>query len=112
MCFVFAKCAHHRVAKANKCDRQDCRVFYSTTVRLDITRQIRHHRMVTALALSSCLLCSDLASPPQQDLTSEKRARKDLESKMIKLFDETAFSLRLDLAREKKLREEVWRIYP
>ena len=26
---------------------------------------------------------------------------------MIKLFDETAFSLRLDLAREKKLREEV-----
>merc|ERR1712010_196424 len=42
-----------------------------------------------------------------RELTSAKRARKDLEAKLIKMFDETAFSLRLDLAREKKLTEEA-----
>merc|ERR1712166_1102420 len=48
-----------------------------------------------------------LESSISLDLTSCKRARKDLEAKLIKMFDETAFSLRLDLAREKKLTEEA-----
>jgi len=43
----------------------------------------------------------------QLDLTVEKRGRKDLENKIMKQVDETCFALRLDLAREKKLREEV-----
>merc|ERR1712153_3154 len=34
-------------------------------------------------------------------------ARKDLDAKIMKQVDETAFALRLDLAREKKLREEA-----
>ena len=40
-------------------------------------------------------------------LTAEKRARKDLDAKIMKQVDETAFALRLDLVREKKLREEA-----
>ena len=40
-------------------------------------------------------------------MTAEKRARKDLDAKIMKQVDETAFALRLDLAREKKLREEA-----
>ena len=39
--------------------------------------------------------------------TTEKRARKDLDANIMKQVDETAFALRMDLAREKKLREEV-----
>ena len=35
------------------------------------------------------------------------QARKDLENAIMKQVDETCFALRLDLAREKKLREEV-----
>ena len=35
------------------------------------------------------------------------RGAKDLEAKIMKQVDETAFALRLDLAREKKLREAL-----
>ena len=35
------------------------------------------------------------------------QARKDLETKIMKQVDETCFALRMDLAREKKLREEA-----
>merc|ERR1711988_611450 len=41
-----------------------------------------------------------LESSISLDLTSCKRARKDLEAKLIKMFDETAFSLRLGSPRE------------
>ena len=37
----------------------------------------------------------------------EVEGRKDLENKIMKQVDETCFALRLDLAREKKLREEA-----
>merc|ERR1711865_864188 len=35
-----------------------------------------------------------------EELAAEKRQRKDLEAKIMKQVDETAFALRLDLARE------------
>jgi len=35
------------------------------------------------------------------------QARKDTEQKLLKLIDDKCFSLRLELAKEKKLREEA-----
>lgn len=41
------------------------------------------------------------------ELNQEKQARKEGERKVNKLIDEKSFALKLDLAKEKKLREEA-----
>ena len=41
------------------------------------------------------------------DLTVEKRARKDLEAKMLKYAEDLVGSLRADLEVEKRLRNEA-----
>merc|ERR1711990_1111931 len=45
------------------------------------------------------------------DLTVEKRARKDLEAKMLKYAEDLVVSLRDDLEQEKKLRMEAQTVY-
>merc|ERR1712000_646978 len=41
------------------------------------------------------------------DMNVEKQNRKDNENKLVKQIDEKLFALRIDLAKEKKIREEV-----
>merc|ERR1712167_509428 len=45
------------------------------------------------------------------DLTVEKRARKDLEAKMLKYAEDLVIALRNDLEQEKKLRMEAQTVY-
>merc|ERR1712205_283677 len=52
-------------------------------------------------------LHEELAAERLSREVMDERKTKDLEAKIMKQVDETAFALRLDLAREKKLREEA-----
>ena len=43
----------------------------------------------------------------QIDLNLEKQARRESEAKLSKIIDERLYTIRLDLAKEKKIREET-----